>query len=135
MPEFDRLTVIDCQIAGISGDMFLGALLDLGADVDKVVSAIKSLESKAYGYKNVKVTIEKVMRKGFSTTMIDVTAEGTSKKDAKELIEIVEKSSKNLKLSRKAQQFASNVIHTSRSGSKATQKKPRRRAPPRSRND
>ena len=112
MPEFERLTVIDCQIAGVSGDIFLGALLDLGADVDKIVYAIKSLENKAYGYKNVKVAVEKVMRKGFSATMIDVTAEGTSKKDAKELIEIVEKSSKNLKLSKKAQQFASNVIHT-----------------------
>src|SRR3990172_10302533 len=112
MPEFERLTVIDCQIAGNSGDIFVGDLLDLGADVDKIVYAIKSLENKAYGYKNVKVAVEKVMRKGFSATMIDVTAEGTSKKDAKELIEIVEKSSKNLKLSKKAQQFASNVIHT-----------------------
>ena len=92
--------------------MFLGALIDLGADVDKIVSAIKSLENKAYGYKNIKVTVEKVMRKGFSATMIDVAAEGTSKKDANELIEIVEKSSRNLKLSKKAQQFASNVIHT-----------------------
>ena len=112
MLESDRLTVIDCQIAGISGDMFLGALIDLGADVDKVVSAIKSLENKANGYKNMKITVEKVIRKGFSATKIDVTAEGTSKKDAKELIETVEKSSKNLKLSKKAQQFASNVIHT-----------------------
>ena len=112
MPEFDRLTVIDCQIAGVSGDMFLGALIDLGADLDKIVSAIKSLENKAYGYKNVKVTVDKVMRRGFSATIIDVTAEGTSKKDAEALIEIVEKSSRNLKLSKKAQQFASNVIHT-----------------------
>jgi len=112
MPELDRLTVIDCQIAGVSGDMFLGALIDLGADIEKVVSAIKSLENKAYGYKNVRVTVEKVMRHGFSATIIDVTAEGTSKKNAKELIEIVEKSSKNLKLSKKAQQFASNVIRT-----------------------
>jgi len=112
MPESDKLTVIDCQIAGISGDMFLGALIDLGADVNKIESAIKSLENKTYGYKNIKITVEKVMRKGFSATMIDVAAEGTSKKDANELIEIVEKSSRNLKLSKKAQQFASNVIHT-----------------------
>lgn len=112
MPEPDRLTVIDCQIAGISGDMFLGALIDLGADVDKVVSAIKSLENDAYGYRNVRVTVEKVMRKGFNATKIDVAAEGTSKKNANAIREIVEKSSKSLKLSKKAQQFASDVIHT-----------------------
>src|SRR3990172_2282581 len=112
MPEFERVTVIDCQIAGIAGDMFLGALLDLGADVDGVVSAVKSLENKEFGYKNVKVVVEKIMRKGFSATIIDVTAEGTSKKDAHKLIGIVEKTAKNLKLSKKAQQFASSVIHT-----------------------
>ena len=61
MPKHDKLMVIDCQIAGIAGDMFLGALLDLGADVDKVVSAIKSLENKAYGYRNVKVTVERIL--------------------------------------------------------------------------
>ena len=112
MPESNRITVIDCQIAGVSGDMFLGALIDLGADVDKIVCAIKSLENKTSGYRGVKVIVEKVMRKGFSATKIDVTAEGTSKKDASELIEIVEKTSQTLKLTKKAQQFASDTIRT-----------------------
>ena len=112
MSKQNKITVIDCQIAGIAGDMFLGALIDLGADVGKIVSAIKSLETKAYGYKNVKVTVEKVLRKGFSATLIDVSAEGTSKKNAQELIGIVEKITETLKLSKKAQKFASNVIHT-----------------------
>jgi uncharacterized protein (TIGR00299 family) protein len=112
MPELDRITVIDCQIAGISGDMFLGALIDLGANAKKIISAIESLETPAYGYKNMKITVEQTMRKGFRATFIDVTAEGTSSKNAKELIEIVEKSANKLKLSKKAQQFASNVIRT-----------------------
>ena len=112
MSKSDRIAVIDSQMAGISGDMVLGALIDLGANVDKIVTAVRSLEAKEYGYKNVKVRIEKVMRKGFSATMIDVTAGETLKKHANELIKIVEKSSKNLKLSRKAQKFASNTIRT-----------------------
>ncbi len=107
-----KILVIDCQIAGISGDMFLGALIDIGADVDKVVSAIKSLGNHAYGYKNVKITVEQVMRKGFKATKIDTTAENTARKSGSELVKIVENSAKNLKLSNKAQQFASNVIHT-----------------------
>lgn len=112
MSEIGKVTVIDSQIAGIAGDMVLGALIDLGADCEKVVSAIKSLEEKTYGYQNVKVTTGKVTRKGFSATLIDVTAKGSLKKDGKELVEIVKKSTKNLKLSKKAQQFALNTIHT-----------------------
>jgi uncharacterized protein (TIGR00299 family) protein len=112
MPEKDKVTVIDCQIAGIAGDMFLGALIDLGADVDKVISAMKILENKSYGYDNVKITVEKVMRKGFSATLIDVVAEGKPKREAPGLIELVTEASKNLKLSENAQKFTSNVIHT-----------------------
>ena len=112
MTEFSTVVMIDCQVAGVSGDMILGALLDLGADVNKVTSAIKSLENADYGYKNVAVDIKQVMRKEFRATKVDVTAEGKTRKDGKQLIEIVEKTAENLKLSAKAKQYASNVIHT-----------------------
>ena len=112
MSETGKILIIDCQIAGISGDMFLGALIDLGADVNKVVSAIKSLETQGSGYQNIKIEIEQVMRREFKATKIDVTATGTSRKDAKELIGIVEKCAKKLKLSEKARKFTSNVIRT-----------------------
>jgi len=112
MSKFDKMLVIDCQIAGISGDMFLGALIHVGADVNKVVSAIKSLENQVYGYKNVKINVQQVLQKEFKATKIDVTAESTSRKNGSKLVEIIEKNAKNLKLSAKAQQFASNVIRT-----------------------
>jgi len=112
MPEFNKILIIDCQVAGISGDMFLGALIDLGADTNKIISAIKSLENPSYGYKNVKIDIQQILRGEFKATQINVTAESTSRKNGSELVEIVEKTSKNLKLSAKAQQFASNVIRT-----------------------
>jgi len=112
MTEFSIIVMIDCQVAGVSGDMILGALLDLGADVNKVTSAIKSLENSEYGYKNVVVDIKHVMRKEFRATKVDVTAEGKTRKDGKQLIEIVEKTAENLKLSAKAKQYVSNVIHT-----------------------
>jgi hypothetical protein len=110
--ETDKIVVIDCQTAGISGDMFLGALIDLGADVSKIVSAIESLGAQGNGYKNIKVDIKHVMRKGFGATKIDVTAESSTRKHADELIEIVDKHAEKLKLSEKARKFASNVIHT-----------------------
>jgi uncharacterized protein (TIGR00299 family) protein len=112
MSKLDRIVTLDCQVAGISGDMFLGALLDLGADVDKVVSAIKSLGNHVYGYENIEVDVKQVMRKEFRATKIDVTARVTSRKNGNELIEIVEKSAEHLKLSPKARRFASSVIST-----------------------
>ncbi|HYA77117.1 MAG TPA: nickel pincer cofactor biosynthesis protein LarC [Verrucomicrobiae bacterium] len=112
MAEFSRIVMIDCQVAGVSGDMILGALLDLGADLKKVTSAIKSLENADYGYKNVVVDIKHVMRREFRATKVDVTAEGKTRKDGKQLIEIVEKTAENINLSAKAKQYASNVIHT-----------------------
>ena len=35
-----RTAIIDCQIAGISGDMLLSALIDLGAERKKVIEGI-----------------------------------------------------------------------------------------------
>ena len=65
MTQFSQIIVFDCQVAGISGDMTLGALLDLGADKNKVTAAIKTLENPEFGYKNVTVEIKQVMRREF----------------------------------------------------------------------
>ena len=40
MSNHRKTLIIDCQVAGISGDMFLASMIDLGADVEKVVNAI-----------------------------------------------------------------------------------------------
>jgi uncharacterized protein (TIGR00299 family) protein len=112
MTPFSKIVMIDCQVAGVAGDMFLGALLDLGADASKITQAIKSLENPDFGYKDVIVDIQKVIRNGFAATKIDVTAQGKNRKDGNQLIKIVEETSKNLGLSSKAKQFTSNVIHT-----------------------
>lgn len=112
MTEFSKIIVVDCQVAGIAGDMMLGALLDVGADADRVIAAIKSLENPEFGYSNVAVDIEHVMRRGFKATKVNVTAEGKSRKDGRQLVEIVEKATEKLGLSAKAKQYASNVINT-----------------------
>jgi uncharacterized protein (TIGR00299 family) protein len=112
MTESSSIVVFDCQIAGVAGDMILGALLDLGADAGKVTEAIKSLESAEYGYSNIKVDIKHVMCKGFRATKASVTADGKTRKDGKQLIQIVEQTAERLNLSVKARQFASNVIHS-----------------------
>ncbi|MGQ9781754.1 MAG: nickel pincer cofactor biosynthesis protein LarC [Nitrososphaeria archaeon] len=112
MSKADKIAVIDCQVAGISGDMFLGALLDLGASKGKVVDAIKSLETVVHGCKKIEVNIEQVGRREFRATKIGTLAEGVSEMRGKDIIDVVEKGVAALNLSDKAKRFASNVVRT-----------------------
>jgi pyridinium-3,5-bisthiocarboxylic acid mononucleotide nickel chelatase len=107
-----KIVSIDCQTAGVSGDMFLGTLLDLGANPKRLIAALKLLENPELGYKNVEIKIEQTKRKEFRATKVDVTAQTQNKKNGSELIEIVEKLSLKTSLSEKAIEFASNVIKT-----------------------
>jgi pyridinium-3,5-bisthiocarboxylic acid mononucleotide nickel chelatase len=108
--EAKKILVIDCQASGVAGDMLLGALLDLGANVDKVTSAIKSLEKAEYGYEKIKIEIKEVMRGEFRAKQIDVTSQSAHKRHGSEIVEIVEKASSDLELSAKSREFASKVI-------------------------
>jgi uncharacterized protein (TIGR00299 family) protein len=112
MIETKKILLIDCQASGVAGDMILGALIDLGANVEKITSAVKSLENPEYGYKNIKIKINQVMRGEFKATQIDVTSKSAQKTRGSELVDIVEKAAGNLELSQKAKQFASKVIRT-----------------------
>jgi len=112
MPSRHQIAVIDCQVAGISGDMLLGALLDLGADSDRVVNAIKSIEAYGRGFENVRVDVRTVKRRGFRAKKVEVKAERTTEMKGIELIELVEQCVNGAKVSDKAQQFALNSIRT-----------------------
>ncbi|MEM2319232.1 MAG: nickel pincer cofactor biosynthesis protein LarC [Candidatus Bathyarchaeia archaeon] len=107
-----RIVIIDCQVAGISGDMMLGALIDVGADVREVVDAMKSVEGYIEGCKNLKVTVKDVTRKGIRAKKVEVEAEERHEIEGRKLIEAVENCVKSLKLSEEAEKFASDTIHT-----------------------
>ncbi len=109
---FKKILVIDCQTSGIAGDMILGALINLGGNVDKVVCAIKTLEEPEYGYGNIRIKIEEVTRGEFKAINIDVTSETANKTQRDELVNIVEDVAMQLDISVKAKQFASKAIHT-----------------------
>jgi len=112
MSSNKRIIVIDCQMAGVSGDMVVGALLDLGANAAMVVEAMKSVEGCVKGCKNLEVTIRDVTRRGLHAKKVDVKAEEAPEMMGAELIEATVNCIENLKLSVEAQRFALDSINT-----------------------
>jgi len=62
------LAYFDCA-SGISGDMFLGALVDAGLAVERLSSAVESL-----GIEGLRLEAKKVTRLGLAATKVDVIA-------------------------------------------------------------
>lgn len=84
-----RVIYFDC-FSGISGDMILGALVNLGTDIKKIRNHLKSLNLKSF-----KLNTRQVKRNGLIGTKINVVLNNTSQKshharsfnDIKSLIE------------------------------------------------
>ena len=76
--------LIDCHHAGISGDMLLGALIDLGADPDKVAEEIDRC-TRDFG--KVKMKVSKVQRASILCTKVDFEFEEKGHVDMDECLE------------------------------------------------
>lgn len=98
---------IDASIAGISGNMMLGALLSLGAE-EEVLYEVGRRVSKELGCK-VKIKVRDV--KGVAAKCVTVHApeEGVA---AKELQQALKSLNKEIDLSERAQRFSSGTLKT-----------------------
>src|ERR1700721_3336558 len=64
-----RIAYLEC-VSGVSGDMFLGAVVDAGVPARVVEEAVSALGVGA------QLEISRVMRSGISATKVDVWVEG-----------------------------------------------------------
>jgi uncharacterized protein (TIGR00299 family) protein len=106
-----RITLIDGQTAGISGDMLLGALIDAGAQLSTIQRTLNLIPSHFPRCKNVKLNATEVKKHGFRSCRAELTiTEETGETKATELIHATEEIARAANLSDKARAFANKAI-------------------------
>jgi len=105
--------VIDSQVAGISGDMLLSSLVNIGANKSKIIDGIRSAESLCKDVKIKKIDFVEVKKNSLQATelLLEIDDDVHERKGI-EIKEIIEKSTEKLTISESAKTFAIKSIET-----------------------
>ncbi len=97
-----KIAYFDC-FSGISGDMIVGALIDLGLDVKKLKKELEKIDIKGY-----RVKAKKVKRKEIGGTNFEVGG-GREKRNPDQIIRIIEKSRLSKEIKNQAKEIFSKL--------------------------
>lgn len=101
-----KIAVIDAQVCGISGDMFLSALVDCGANKGKIIKILRLLEGVFPGSVIKDINFLQTDTNGIRATKFHLDLEENySKRKAVEMLRIMTKCCENAKLSKNGKQF------------------------------
>jgi len=108
-----NLLFVDCQLAGISGDMVIAALLGVGAAERRVLEAMRSVSRHVKGCRGVEVAVNPVRREGFAALRLEVKVRDEEpERRGPELIEAVRASAEALGLGEAARLMAVGAART-----------------------
>jgi len=105
--------VIDAQVAGVSGDMLLCSLVNIGANKSKIIDGIRIAESLCKDVKVEKIDFVEVKKNSLQATelLLEIDDDVHERKGI-EIKEIITKSVGQLKISESAKTFAVKSIET-----------------------
>jgi len=106
--------VIDAQVAGVSGDMLLCSLVNIGANKSKIIDGIRSAELLCKDVKVKKIDFVEVKKNSLQATelLLEIDDDVHERKGI-EIKEIITKSVGQLKISESAKTFAVNLLKLS----------------------
>ena len=105
------LVFIDCMTAGISGDMLLGALMDLGADAGALSGVAEAIRKHLPGCRELAVEVREVRRHGIRATRVEVRSLDEGPRAGRELQEALNACLEELGLPSRAREIASTALN------------------------
>lgn len=105
--------IIDARASGVSGDKYLGALIDLGAKPKSLNLVAQAVAQALPGTKRVDVHVETVERGGVSAKLVSVSSkEDVEERKGSVIRSSIQKAASKIGLSDWGKTFAINVVDT-----------------------